>query len=217
MLSQQLRRLRDAHQLTEIMVATTTEPRDDPVAELADAEGIRCFRGSEADVLGRYVGAAHASEADVVVRLTADCPLIDAGVVDRVTGQLLDGANEYDYVSNVVRRTYPQGLDAEALFVDALERVDRQARSPEAREHVTWFVVSERPELFLVGSITDEEDNSDLRWTVDTSADLELIRRLYDELDLGTSRVAYREILAYVRSHPKLTAAAGGSGLASPG
>src|SRR5262249_13108735 len=125
MLAQQLRRLRDAVTLDEIVVATTTESRDDPVAEIAEAEDVRCFRGSESDVLGRYVGAARASGAEIVVRLTADCPLIDPGVVDRVTGLLVNGAGEYDYASNVVRRTFPQGLDAEALFVDTLERVDR--------------------------------------------------------------------------------------------
>jgi spore coat polysaccharide biosynthesis protein SpsF len=205
MLAQLLRRLREARALTEIMVATTTESRDDAVVELAGTEGIGCFRGSEDDVLSRYVGAARNSGAEIVVRLTADCPLIDAGVVDRVVATLIDGAAEYDYVSNVVRRTYPQGLDVEALFVDTLERVYRLARSPEAREHVTWFVASERPELFLVGSVTDDEDNSDLRWTVDTPADLELVRRLYDELDLGTTPLGYRAILAQVRSHPQLT------------
>lgn len=211
MLAQQLRRLRDARTLDEIVVATTTESWDDPVAELAEAEDLRCFRGSETDVLGRYVGAARASGAEIVVRLTADCPLIDPGVVDRVTGMLVDGAGDYDYASNVVRRTFPQGLDAEALFFDTLERVDRLARTPDAREHVTWFVVSERPDLFLIGSVTDDEDNSDLRWTVDTPDDLELVRALYDRLDLETTKQDYRAIVAHVRAHPELAAAGDGS------
>jgi len=211
MLAQQLRRLRDARTLDEIVVATTTEPRDDPVVKIAEAEGLRCFRGSETDVLGRYVGAARASSAEIVIRLTADCPLIDAGVVDRVTGTLVDGAREYDYASNVVHRTFPQGLDAEALFADTLERVDRLARSPEAREHVTWFIVSERPDLFLLGSVTDDEDNSDLRWTVDTPEDLDLVRALYEHLELETSKQDYRAIVAHVRAHPELAAAGDGS------
>jgi len=204
MLVQELRRLRDARTLSEIVVATTTQPRDDVVAELAEAEGVRCFRGDEDDVLRRYVEAARSSAADVVVRLTADCPLIDPGLVDQVAGTLVAGVAEFDYVSNVVRRTYPQGLDAEALFVDTLERVDRLARSREAREHVTWFITSERPELFVIGSVTDDHDNSDLRWTVDTPTDLELVRRLYDDLDLDASALDYRTILAHVRAHPEL-------------
>jgi spore coat polysaccharide biosynthesis protein SpsF len=207
MLVQQLRRLVAAQSLTEIVVATTTEPEDDAVVELARGEGIRCFRGSDEDVLSRYVEAAHDSAADVVVRLTADCPLIDAGVVDAVTETLVDGPTQFDYASNVVHRTYPQGLDAEALFADTLERVDRLARSPEAREHVTWFIASERPELFLVGSVTDDEDNSDLRWTVDTAADLELVRRLYEDLDLAVSGLGYRDIVEHVRANPELATA----------
>lgn len=207
MLVQQLRRLQDARTLAEIVVATTTQPRDDALAALAEAEGIRCFRGDEEDVLRRYVEAARSSAAEVVVRLTADCPLIDAGVIDDVTRMLMTGAAEFDYVSNVIRRTYPQGLDAEALFMDTLERVDRLARSPQAREHVTWFIVSERPELFVVGSVTDHHDNSDLRWTVDTAADLELVRRLYDALELGASALDYRAVVAHVRAHPELATA----------
>lgn len=207
MLVQQLRRLQDARTLAEIVVATTTQPRDDALAALAEAEGIRCFRGDEEDVLRRYVEAARSSAAEVVVRLTADCPLIDAGVIDDVTRMLMTGAAEFDYVSNVIRRTYPQGLDAEALFMDTLERVDRLARSPQAREHVTWFIVSERPELFVVGSVTDHHDNSDLRWTVDTAADLELVRRLYDALELGASPLDYRTVVAHVRAHPELATA----------
>jgi spore coat polysaccharide biosynthesis protein SpsF len=207
MLVQQLRRLRRARTLAEIVVATTTQPRDDVLVELAATEGIGCFRGDEANVLTRYVEAARGSSADVIVRLTADCPLIDAAVVDEVTNTLVTGAADFDYVSNVLPRTYPQGLDAEALFIDTLERVERLARSPEAREHVTWFITSERPDLFVLGSVTDEHDNSDLRWTVDTAADLELVRRLYDALDLEASTLDYRAIVAHVRAHPELATA----------
>ena len=54
----------------------------------------------------------------------------------------------------------------------------------------------------MIRSVTDEQDNSDLRWTVDESADLEMVRRLYEELGLGERVVGYRELLAYVRAHP---------------
>jgi spore coat polysaccharide biosynthesis protein SpsF len=202
MLVQQLRRLGRAQAIDEIVVATTTESRDDVVAELAEGEGLRCFRGSEQDVLSRYVEAARASSADVVVRLTADCPLIDPGVVDKVTEMLVHGAERFDYGSNVVSRTYPQGLDTEALFTDTLERIHRLATSTEAREHVTWYAYVEQPELFLIGSVTDDADNSDLRWTVDTPDDLERVRRLYEALDLGDSLLDYRSIVTYVRERP---------------
>jgi len=205
MLAQQLRRLAGCRLADELVVATTDNATDDPVVAIARAAGARWFRGSERDVLERYVGAARDAKADVVVRITADCPLIDPDVSDRVIDALV-GPARWDYASNVAPRTYPRGLDTEALFVDTLERVHRMARSGAAREHVTPFIYQERADLFLIHSVTDREDNSDLRWTVDEPADLELVRRLYHALGIGERAVGYRELLAYARAHPEISA-----------
>lgn len=206
MLSQQLNRLRAMREADEIRVATTALATDDPVEELCRSERIPVFRGDEQDVLSRFLGAARASNADLVVRVTADCPLIDPGESDRVVRELLDREGEADYASNVQQRSYPRGLDTEAFFRDALERMGRRGRSQKAREHVTWFMHRERPDLFSLHSVADARDNSDLRWTVDTAADLEMVRRLYRELDLGRNLRPYREILAHVRAHPEIAA-----------
>ena len=199
MLSQQLRRLKRCREADEIVVATTGNPSDDPVAALAVAEGVRCFRGDEHDVLSRYVGAAREARADIVVRVTADCPLIDPEQTDQVTRELEFNAGSCDYSANILGRTFPRGLDVEALFRDTLERTHRLAHSPAAREHVTWFIYTERPELFLLRPVFDSENNSDLSWTVDTAEDMMLIRRLYDELGVADRVVTYREVLNHVR------------------
>lgn len=204
MLAQQLRRLKRCRHADEIVVATTTNATDDPVVTVARAEGARWFRGSETDVLSRYVGAARESKADIVIRTTADCPLIDPEVSDKVIEALESQGDKADYATNVIRRTFPLGLDTEALYTDTLLRVGRLARSASAREHVTLIIWKERPDLFLIHSLTDEQDNSDLRWTVDVAEDLEMVRRLYADMGLGERTVGYREILAYVRAHPSL-------------
>ncbi|HEX6371499.1 MAG TPA: glycosyltransferase family protein [Longimicrobium sp.] len=200
MLARQLERLARCRHVDEIVVATTTNATDDPVVAVAEEAGVRWFRGSEADVLGRYAGAAREAGADVVIRSTADCPLIDPEIVDRVIETLMDGRAELDYASNVVRRTYPRGLDVEALFRDTLERVDRMATSKPAREHVTWFIHSERPELFGIGSVTDAEDHSDLSWTVDTAEDMERVRGVFSLLGLDSAYVPYPEAVRAVRA-----------------
>jgi spore coat polysaccharide biosynthesis protein SpsF len=204
MLTQQLRRLKQCTLADDIVVATTTNAIDDPVVELAHREQLGCFRGSEKDVLARYVGAAREARADIVVRVTADCPLIDPQVTDRVIAELTDHARECDYASNVLRRTYPRGLDVEAFFWDTLLRIDRMARSDAAREHVTILPRSEHPELFLCRSVEDNQNNADLRWTVDTAADLEFVRQLYAALNLSTRMAFYPEILGHVRNHVEL-------------
>lgn len=205
MLAQELARLKRCRRVDEIVVATTTNATDDPVQALAEREGVHCFRGSEADVLSRYAGAAREAKADLIVRVTADCPLIDPEITDRVIAKLEDSPGA-DYASNVVRRTFPRGLDAEAFTHDALEKAAREARSKPAREHVTYFILQEHPERFKIIPIADTQDNSDLRWTVDATEDLELVRRLYAELDLSRQTLPYRKILEYVRARPELSA-----------
>jgi spore coat polysaccharide biosynthesis protein SpsF (cytidylyltransferase family) len=191
-----LRRLRLAQSLSEVVIATSVEPADDALAALAADEGVRCVRGSEHDVLSRFVLAAQETEADAVVRVTADCPFVDPDVLDQVVAELVDHAAECDYASNVLRRTYPRGLDIEALFVDALRRIDRLAHSPEAREHVTWHAYRERPELYLLRSVElPGEDFSDLNWSVDTAGDLDRARELYARLGGADPPPSWRALL----------------------
>jgi spore coat polysaccharide biosynthesis protein SpsF len=205
MLVQQLNRLKRCQLVDEIVVATTATPADDSIVDVARREDVRWFRGSEQDVLSRYVGAAAVSQAEIVVRVTADCPLIDPEQTDKVILELESHAGDCDYASNVIKRTFPQGLDTEAFFCDVLERIDRLARSAESREHVTYFLRLERPDLFSVRSVTDREDNSDLRWTVDTPKDFEMVQQIYEKLALSENHVTYQEILGWVRAHPALS------------
>jgi spore coat polysaccharide biosynthesis protein SpsF len=199
-LAEHIRRLKVCQRADDIVVATTTNSVDDAVVACAASEGVRWFRGSEQDVLARFAHAAAAAAADLVVRVTSDCPLIDPEVVERVIGEAETHASLCDYVSNVLDRTFPRGLDAEAMFPDTLERMRRLASSPRAREHVTTFLREERRDLFLVRSITDTEDNSDLSWTVDTAADLAHVRELYADLQLAAGIVPYRAAVARIRA-----------------
>ncbi|MBV9950081.1 MAG: hypothetical protein JOZ69_24790, partial [Myxococcales bacterium] len=138
-----------------------------------------------------------------------DCPLLDPEVIDRVVAAAT--APGCDYASNVLVRTYPRGLDVEAFAADVLERVARLATSPAAREHVTYYIHSERPDLFLLRSVTDDEDHSALRWTVDTEADLRLVRAIYELAGLGDTggggvAPGYRDLVRKVRGRPELLA-----------
>jgi len=204
LLAHVIARLQRCRRLDRIVVATSDRPGDDPVEAVSLEAGVAAFRGSEHDVLSRYLGAARAHDAGVIVRITSDCPLIDPATVDRVVDALCDDAASVDYASNVLERRFPRGLDAEAFFRDTLERTARRATSPAAREHVTHYIVAERPDLFSLRSVGDADDHSDLRWTVDEADDLEMVRRLYRDLNLATQAVPYADIVAYVRTHPEI-------------
>ena len=182
LLATMLERVGTARALDDVWVATTDDPRDDPIVELAAAAGAGVFRGSEHDVLSRYAGAAVAAQADVVVRLTSDCPLLDPAVIDRVVGEL----DDHDLATNAppAGRTYPDGMDVEALTRAALDRADREATATPDREHVTRFLHQGGFDVRVVGL---ERDLGDVRITVDTAEDLAVVRGLLETLPNGFS------------------------------
>jgi spore coat polysaccharide biosynthesis protein SpsF len=206
LLGRVLDRVRRARRLDDVVVATTGAREDDRVVAIAEAAGARWFRGSEHDVLARVATAAREARAEIVVRVAADCPLLDPGIIDQVVAVLEGRPADLDYVTTEPPATYPKGLDVEALYADALARVHRMATSAPAREHVTFFMYGEAPGLFRSFTLSDQEDNSRERWTVDTAADLALVRVLYEDLDLARRDVGYRDVLAHLRRRPSLRA-----------
>src|ERR1019366_4838022 len=113
MLARVVKRVSRAATLNKVVIATSTEPGDQVIADFCDAHSVAVFRGSELDVLDRYYQAARAHAADVIVRITSDCPLIEPRVLDRVVSEFQN--SRPDYASNTLVRTYPRGLDVEVV------------------------------------------------------------------------------------------------------
>ena len=195
-----VKRVRQARNVDKVVIATTNEAADDPIAQFCAQEGIDCFRGSEQDVLDRFYRAAKASGADVVIRITADCPLIDAEVIDRVIARFELG--DCDYACNVIRYTYPDGLDTEVFSFQALERAWREAGKPSEREHVTPYL---RTGKFRTANVESEAPVSPAkyRWTVDHPADLEFVRRVYAEFSKN-GKFGFREVFDLLKERPDL-------------
>lgn len=200
MLARTVSRARRATRVDEAVVATTTDPRDDAVVDECELLGVRVFRGSEEDVLDRYYMAAREHGAEAVVRVTSDCPLIDPALIDEVVGAFLDARP--DYAANTIERTYPRGLDTEVMSFEALERAWREAEKPHEREHVTAYIYR-NPDGFRLLSVKGERDLSVCRWTVDTPADLEFVRAVYERFGTGDS-FGWEDALKLVESEPAL-------------
>jgi spore coat polysaccharide biosynthesis protein SpsF len=207
MLELLIERLRRARRLDDVWVATTTNATDDPTEELARRLGAGCFRGSELDVLDRVLQAAHAARADVLVEITGDCPLIDPVVVDQLVETYF--ANQYDYVSNVLHRTYPVGLDAQVYSTRVLERVAAATDDPVDHEHVSIHIYN-HPELFRLHNVDsglpDGEAVGRMRLTVDTPEDFALIAAIYEELYPAKPDFTLPDILDLLRRRPELLA-----------
>lgn len=197
MLVRELERVALARRIDEIVVATTTEPGDDAVADLAAEAGYRVVRGSEDDVLARYAQAAREADAGVVVRITGDCPLIDPALIDAAVAEFADGDGRWDFVSNALSETYPDGMDVEVFSNELLQRADREAELPSEREHVTfWFWKTGR---FRVQSISSPEPLGSLRLTVDYPEDLEVVRQVYEKLAGADPAFGLAQIVDAVR------------------
>lgn len=199
MIARQIERLRRARTLQALVLATSTDPSDDALARWGETAGLPVYRGSLDDVLDRYVCAARPYAPAHVVRLTADCPLADPAVIDLVVTRHLEGGA--DYTSNTIEPTWPDGLDVEAMTMQALDTAAREATARYEREHVTQFIVR-RPERFRLQNVRGERDLSGLRWTVDEAADFELVTAIYEALYPSNSAFTTADILAFLQHNP---------------
>ena len=181
MLELLIERLKRSTMIDQIVVATTYNPTDDVVKDLTQNLGVGCFRGSEDDVLDRVLGAAHAFDADIMVEIMGDCPLIDPSVVDLVIRTY--NKNNFDYVCNFLKRSYPRGLDVQVFSTGVLEKVTKLTQDPIDHEHVSLFIY-EHPEIFSLFNVESKlpERYWDLRFTVDTKEDFMLIMSIYELL-----------------------------------
>jgi spore coat polysaccharide biosynthesis protein SpsF (cytidylyltransferase family) len=174
-------RLRHARKLAGSIVATSAGNDCNPIRDIASRYGLRCFSGSEDDLIQRLLGAARQARAEAVVRVTADCPFVDPALIDEMIAMLDERGTSIDCVVNYVPRRFPHGLDLEVYPVKLLERLDREVTATHDRE---WFptYVSTRPDAFRLASLTCPEDLSALRWTVDYPEDLAFCRAVYERL-----------------------------------
>jgi spore coat polysaccharide biosynthesis protein SpsF len=179
MIGRQIERLGHNQSIERLVVATSDEDSDTPLAEYVASLGIAVYRGSLNDVLTRFHGAALAHGATNVVRLTADCPLADWDVIDDCVA--LHRRTGADYTSNILERSYPDGLDVEVMTFAALETAWREASAGPEREHVTPFLYH-NPDRFRLEHLVQEPNLEHVRWTVDTLEDFDFVTAVYNDL-----------------------------------
>jgi spore coat polysaccharide biosynthesis protein SpsF len=205
MIEHMVERLGRARTLDGIVIATTDRPADDPIAELAGRVGIGLFRGSEDDVLDRVLCAARAHGADVIVETTGDCPLHDPAIVDKVVADFrLGGA---DFVTNILEYTTPRGTDVRVFTTDSLDEINRTSTDPADHEHVSLHYW-EHPEKYRLRNVRTELPAyvADLRLTVDTSEDLQLVRAIYGALYPTNPEFTLSDVIELLERQPELAA-----------
>jgi len=189
--------------IDEIVVATTTNSTDDPIVNLCNRLDIKYFRGSEEDVLIRVLNAAKSAAADIIVEITGDCPLIDPAIIEECLKSFLDG--NFDYVSNTIERSYPDGLDVQVFPVSVLEEVNSLTKDSIDHEHVSLYIYK-HPERYKLNNL---KATGDLFWpelgiTLDTQEDYELISIIFEELYPKDPHFSASDIVKLLHDKPEL-------------
>jgi spore coat polysaccharide biosynthesis protein SpsF len=197
-----INRLKWSKKINNIILATTTNPLDDTLFQWAIENNICVFRGDENDVLSRYYYAAKKFALNnTIVRITADDPFKDPEIIDKAIDILLK--EKLDFVYNNNPPTFPEGLDTEVFSYAALEKAFNEAKDPFEKEHVTQYFYRHK-ELFKQKNISNKENISFLRWTIDTETDLKLAEFVYDKLFNENKIFLMNDILLLLDKYPDM-------------
>ena len=196
-----IERLKGSETIAKVVVATSSDESDNPLAKFCEANGVDCYRGSLDDVLDRYYQAAVKCKCETVIRLTGDCPIIDPKVIDTVVRKFESGG--YDFVANTAppeNTTYPEGMDVEVFSFSALEKAWKDAKKPSDREHVTFYFWK-NPGLFSTFRCDLDRNYSKYRVTVDYPMDFNVISDIITEFYPENKYYTMQEIIAFLDTH----------------
>jgi len=196
-----LKRLKLSKKIDEIIVATTVSSTDEILVNWLLEKNIKYYRGSESDVLSRFYYCALENNADIIIRVTADDPLKDPLIIDHAI-DLFNINIAYDYISNTIKPSYPEGLDIELFTFNALSKAHNDANSSSDREHVTPYIWK-NPQLFNIFNFEMTPNLSHLRWTVDKQEDLLFINKVLELLN-NNIYVNYQEVIELLYAKPEL-------------
>tara|TARA_B100001245_G_C22850543_1_gene408877 strand:+ start:268 stop:1038 length:771 start_codon:yes stop_codon:yes gene_type:complete len=174
-----INRVKKAKNIDQIILATSNTDTDKILLDIAKKFKIIGFAGDEKDVLDRFYNAAIMYAANPIVRITGDCPLVDPILLDKMVE--FYQANDYDYMSNTIERTFPDGLDIEIFSSEVLKISNKEAKWLSEREHVTPYILKNQND-FRIYNYKNKQNLSNLRWCVDEEDDLIMIRKIFQEM-----------------------------------
>lgn len=201
-LEHDIERMKQASFVNDIIIATTEKEEDDLIENIAYKCNVKCFRGSEEDVLDRYYKAAKKYNVENIIRITSDCPLIDPHVIDDVVKCYESG--NYDVITNVPndsKHTYPRGMDVEEFSFKWLERAWNEATEQYDREHVSPYIYDHAQNKCYYQY---KNDYSKYRLTLDTDEDWQVINNIYNHFYHGFHDFYLEDIICYIKKNPQI-------------
>ena len=205
-------RLKRSRYLDAIVIATTINPTDEPIARLARQLGVSVFRGSEEDVLGRVVGAVESVGGDIIVEITGDCPLMDPRVVDHVLENYIRDFPKYDYVCNTGAgdkslREIPIGMDVQVFSFNDLKKIAAVTKDPEDREHVSLYFYRTGKARYSIKNVSIPSEwkrEYPVRLTLDAPEDYQFLQTIYERLVERSAYFTLEDILTLCDQAPDI-------------
>lgn len=195
-------RLKYSKLIDDIVVATTTDNKDDDTEAWCNENKINCYRGSEDDVLNRFYGAATTFPCDIIVRVTADDPFKEPIIIDKIIRKLID--ENLDLATNVLPPSFPEGLDCEVFTFDVLQTMEKTTNDAYDREHVTPYIYNNQ-DKFKIANVSSECQLSQYRWTIDNEEDYEMVNAIYENRKDGNDEILLmEEILGILDENPEI-------------
>ena len=201
MIIRQIERIQRSSLIDQLVVATSNDESDNELVRTLVANGVEVRRGSLNNVLSRFIDITTEFKPQNIIRLTADCPLTDWLVIDDVIRSHYE--EDADYTSNSLVLSYPDGLDVECIKASTLLSFMGEPTTELEREHVTYGIYT-RPNLYKLNAFTQEENLSNLRWTVDVEEDLSFIRWVYSQLYPEKPNFTSADILRLLALYPEV-------------
>lgn len=203
---QVVRRVNRAKKIDKVIVATTNNPEDDVIEELAKKEKWLFYRGSAENVLERYYQAAKKFNSKIIVRITSDCPLIEPKIIDKCIELFVK--NKVAYLSNIVggKTTFPLGLAVEVFTFNALKKAYQNATEDYEKEHVTPYIYENKKNKFRIGKPLKAFSfyARNYRLTVDYPEDLLMVEKIYNALYRPKSIIDFRKTIYFLDKNPDI-------------
>ena len=205
MLARQIERIQRSLLIDEVIIATTTNPNDDHIEDLARCLGVPCFRGSEERVLDRIVATLKHFNVDIHVAFCGDCPLPDPTIIDSIIGMYLKYQDSYEYVCTHMKTTFPPGLEVIVYPSKILYDVDSLVSRPEDREYVSVHITSRRDRYRILNvEAPPWYRYPDLYLEVDTPEDFKVVTAIYEALYPSNPYFLLPHIIDFMNQNPAL-------------
>jgi len=210
MLYHVIKQVKVSKKISKIIIATTYLPEDDIIEDYVTKLGYDVFRGEPNDVLDRYYKCSKFFNIKTIVRITSDDPLIDPFVIDKCIDKFQ--TDKFDYVSNTISKKngnwipslngFPYGIAVEVFNFSSLHKAWKNSKNPLEREHLSPYFIK-NPNVFKLASISNSDDYSHIRVTVDYSEDFEFVKSILTYFKKNEI-ITLEKIVSFVTKNPEL-------------